>query len=53
MEMELASRLNEFSQDVVIAQLKLLLTYANRFYKRQFLTRKGCTATCCNTWKTR
>jgi AraC-like DNA-binding protein len=41
MEAELASRLDEFSQDVVIAQLELLLTYANRFYKRQFLTRKA------------
>lgn len=40
MEVELASRLDEFSQDVVVAQLELLLTYANRFYKRQFLTRK-------------
>ncbi|RTQ53295.1 AraC family transcriptional regulator [Hymenobacter gummosus] len=38
---ELASRLDEFSQDVVVAQLELLLTYANRFYKRQFLTRKA------------
>ena len=41
METELASRLDEFSQEVVIAQLELLLTYANRFYKRQFLTRKA------------
>ena len=41
METELASRLDEFSQDVVIAQLELLLTYANRFYKRQFLTRRA------------
>ncbi|TGE21001.1 helix-turn-helix domain-containing protein [Hymenobacter metallicola] len=41
MEAELTSRLDEFSQDVVIAQLELLLTYANRFYKRQFLTRKA------------
>ena len=41
MEAELGSRLDEFSQDVVIAQLDLLLTYANRFYKRQFLTRKA------------
>jgi len=40
MDAELASRLDEFSQDVVVAQLELLLTYANRFYKRQFLTRK-------------
>jgi len=40
MEAELASRLDEFSQEVVVAQLELLLTYANRFYKRQFFTRK-------------
>ena len=41
MKEELASRLDEFSQDVQIAQLELLLTYANRFYKRQFLTRQA------------
>ena len=38
---ELDNRIDEFSQDVVIAQLDLLLNYANRFYKRQFLTRKA------------
>lgn len=38
---ELNSRIDEFSQDVVIAQIELLLSYANRFYKRQFITRKG------------
>lgn len=37
---ELNSRIDEFSQDVVIAQIELLLSYANRFYKRQFITRK-------------
>ena len=37
---ELNSRIDDFSQDVLIAQIELLLTYANRFYKRQFLTRK-------------
>ncbi|WP_022821665.1 helix-turn-helix domain-containing protein [Hymenobacter norwichensis] len=41
MEAELASRLDEFSQEVIIAQLELLFTYAQRFYKRQFLTRKA------------
>ncbi|RAK69742.1 helix-turn-helix domain-containing protein [Hymenobacter edaphi] len=29
-----------FSQDVLVAQLDLLLSYANRFYHRQFLTRR-------------
>ncbi|WP_072317458.1 helix-turn-helix domain-containing protein [Sinomicrobium oceani] len=37
---ELGNRIDEHSQDVVIAQLELLLSYAERFYKRQFITRK-------------
>ncbi|MGC4057419.1 MAG: helix-turn-helix transcriptional regulator [Chitinophagaceae bacterium] len=40
-ETELNSRIDDFSQDVVIAQVELLFTFANRFYKRQFLTRKA------------
>lgn len=39
-ELELNSRMDEFSQEVMIAQVELLLSYANRFYKRQFVTRK-------------
>lgn len=39
-EAELNQRIDEFSQEVVISQLELLLNYANRFYKRQFITRK-------------
>jgi AraC-like DNA-binding protein len=37
---ELNSRIDDFSHDVIISQLELLLNYANRFYKRQFITRK-------------
>jgi len=37
---EYHSNIDRFSQDVIIAQLELLLTYADRFYHRQFLTRK-------------
>jgi AraC-like DNA-binding protein len=40
-EEELKSRIDDFSQDVVVAQIELLLNYANRFYKRQFITRKA------------
>ena len=40
-ETELDSRIDDFSQNVVIAQIELLLNYANRFYKRQFITRKA------------
>lgn len=41
MEKELDSRIDDFSQEVMISQIGLLLSYANRFYKRQFLTRKS------------
>ncbi len=40
-EEELAGRIDDFSQDVIISQVELLLNYANRFYKRQFITRKA------------
>lgn len=40
-EDELQSPIDDFSQDVIIAQIELVLTYSNRFYKRQFLTRKA------------
>jgi AraC family transcriptional activator of pobA len=39
-EIELNSRIDDFSQDVIISHIELLLNYANRFYKRQFITRK-------------
>jgi AraC family transcriptional regulator, transcriptional activator of pobA len=39
-EHELNSRIDDFSQDIVVAQIELLLNFANRFYKRQFITRK-------------
>ncbi len=31
---------DQFSQDIIIAQLEVLLNYSERFYHRQFLTRK-------------
>ncbi|MGN6352660.1 MAG: helix-turn-helix domain-containing protein [Parafilimonas sp.] len=37
---EYHSNIDRFSQDVIIAQLDLLFTYAERFYERQFITRK-------------
>jgi AraC family transcriptional regulator, transcriptional activator of pobA len=39
-EQEYRSNIDRFSQDVIIAQLKLILTYSERFYQRQFITRK-------------
>ena len=38
---ELNQRIDHFSQDVIISQLELLLNYSNRFYNRQFITRKA------------
>lgn len=38
---ELNERIDQFSQDVIISQIELLLTYSNRFYNRQFITRKS------------
>ena len=38
---ELNSRIDDLSQDVIVSQIELLLTYADRFYKRQFITRKA------------
>ncbi|HEY8959415.1 AraC family transcriptional regulator [Chitinophaga sp.] len=40
---ELHSRIDELSQEVIIAQVELLLSYAKRFYKRQFITRQAAT----------
>jgi AraC family transcriptional regulator, transcriptional activator of pobA len=40
MEQEYHSNIDKFSQDIIIAQIELLLTYAERFYHRQFITRK-------------
>ncbi|MGV3704665.1 MAG: helix-turn-helix domain-containing protein [Arcticibacter sp.] len=38
---ELQSRIDDFSQDVIVSQLESLLNYSNRFYKRQFITHKA------------
>ncbi len=40
-EAELKLPIDDFSQDVIISQVELLLNYSNRYYKRQFITRKA------------
>jgi AraC family transcriptional activator of pobA len=37
---EYRTLIDSFSQDVMISQIETLLNYCNRFYNRQFLTRK-------------
>lgn len=39
-DQEYRSNIDHFSQDIIIAQLEVLLNYCERFYHRQFLTRK-------------
>lgn len=37
---ELNNNIDNFSQDILVSQLEQLLNYSNRFYHRQFITRK-------------
>jgi len=39
-EQEYQLPIDRFSQDVLVSQLDLLLTFSNRYYNRQFITRK-------------
>lgn len=39
-EKEYESNIDRFSQNVIISQIELLLQYCNRYYSRQFITRK-------------
>jgi AraC family transcriptional activator of pobA len=38
---ELNNPIDDFSQDVLISYIEVMLNYSNRFYKRQFITRKA------------
>lgn len=39
-QQEYHSNIDQFSQNIVISQIELLLNYAERYYQRQFITRK-------------
>lgn len=41
---EFNSTIDLYSQDVIVSNLELLLNYCNRFYNRQFITRKMASA---------
>lgn len=38
---ELENNIDPYSQDILVSQIELLLNYSNRFYNRQFITRKA------------
>jgi AraC-like DNA-binding protein len=38
---ELENNIDHFSQDILVSQIEQLLNYSNRFYTRQFITRKA------------
>ncbi|MCW4467637.1 helix-turn-helix transcriptional regulator [Flavobacterium sp. MFBS3-15] len=40
-EQEYNANMDKFSQGIIISQLETLLNYSDRFYQRQFLTRKA------------
>jgi AraC family transcriptional regulator, transcriptional activator of pobA len=39
-QQEYHSNVDKFSQDIIISQIETLLNYSERFYQRQFITRK-------------
>jgi AraC family transcriptional regulator, transcriptional activator of pobA len=39
-EQEYLSNIDKFSQNIIISQIETILNYAERFYQRQFITRK-------------
>jgi AraC family transcriptional activator of pobA len=40
MQQEYHSNIDKFSQGIIVSQIETLLNYADRFYQRQFITRK-------------
>jgi len=40
-EQEYRANIDKFSQSIIVTQVELLLNYAERFYNRQFITRKA------------
>jgi AraC family transcriptional activator of pobA len=39
-QQEYDANIDRFSQDIIVSQLELLFTYSDRYYNRQFITRK-------------
>lgn len=50
MEMEYGNNEDEFSKDIILANINSMLTYAERYYKRQFLNRKALTGKTINSF---
>jgi len=48
---ESEATIDTFSQDIIIKQIELLLHYCDRFYRRQFLTRKQANSSLISTFE--
>ncbi|MEM7552434.1 MAG: helix-turn-helix transcriptional regulator [Bacteroidota bacterium] len=51
MHNEYSQRIDTFSKDVLLSNLELLLTYSQRFYSRQFITRNDVDSSFLNRFK--
>lgn len=49
---EIADNMDAFTQDLLISNMDLLLKYCDRFYNRQFLTRRKPIPICLPNWRT-
>ncbi len=48
---EIDANMDAFTQDLLVSNIDLLLKYCDRFYNRQFLTRKKSIMICSLSWK--
>lgn len=52
MQNESSTPIDHFTQDLLVSNLELLLNYCNRFYNRQFITRKHVTSDIISSFET-
>ena len=53
-QQEYHSNIDKYSKQIIISQIESLLSYSDRFYHRQFITREKSTLSCCCAeWRSR
>ena len=50
-QQEYHSNIDKFSKQIIVSQIESLLSYANRFYNRQFITRENPIIRSLTVWK--